>query len=80
MNSFLLKVLVFGTLAGMVITAPNAPKEQEPLCSRYGQTPCKLEHNPVCGTDGNTYGNECSLCHENRLRSEKVHIKHVGHC
>ncbi|KAM4721912.1 trypsin inhibitor ClTI-1-like [Rhinophrynus dorsalis] len=80
MTATLLKVMILGIFVGMVLTAPNVLSPQEPLCSSYGEEPCKVEYNPVCGTDGNTYASECYLCMENNMRSDKAQIKHLGHC
>ena len=35
---------------------------------------CTLEWNPMCGMDGNTYGNPCNL------RTEHMALKHQGEC
>ncbi|XP_004420061.1 serine protease inhibitor Kazal-type 1 [Diceros bicornis minor] len=41
---------------------------------------CTKNYNPVCGTDGNTYSNECVLCMENQKRQTPVLIKKSGPC
>ncbi|XP_069821916.1 trypsin inhibitor ClTI-1-like [Dendropsophus ebraccatus] len=81
MYSILLKAFIFSLVSGIALAAPNVKKTREPLCSRYEEdTPCPHENNPVCGTDGYTYGNECLLCFENRERTDKVQIKDDGRC
>ncbi|XP_027627469.1 serine protease inhibitor Kazal-type 1 [Tupaia chinensis] len=41
---------------------------------------CPRIYNPVCGTDGNTYANECILCVENQKRQIPVLIQKSGPC
>ncbi|XP_062045710.1 serine protease inhibitor Kazal-type 1 [Lepus europaeus] len=43
-------------------------------------TGCPRNYNPVCGTDGNTYSNECMLCTENQKRQIPVLIRKSGPC
>ncbi|XP_040597925.1 serine protease inhibitor Kazal-type 1 [Mesocricetus auratus] len=41
---------------------------------------CPRMYDPVCGMDGVTYPNECTLCSENRKRQVPVLIKNYGPC
>uniref|UniRef100_A0A8C3TZN2 Kazal-like domain-containing protein n=1 Tax=Catharus ustulatus TaxID=91951 RepID=A0A8C3TZN2_CATUS len=40
---------------------------------------CPRNYDPVCGTNGRTYPNECSLCKE-FFRNRALDKKHDGRC
>ncbi|XP_029439950.1 serine protease inhibitor Kazal-type 1-like [Rhinatrema bivittatum] len=53
---------------------------QEPNCNRYPKIGCPKNYNPLCGTDGRVYSNECLLCLENLKRNFHVRIRKMGEC
>ena len=41
---------------------------------------CRLDAEPVCGTDGETYANDCVLKSESCLTKKSIEIQHKGRC
>ncbi|XP_067218745.1 proteinase inhibitor PSKP-2-like [Chanodichthys erythropterus] len=52
---------------------------RKPFCKNQPKT-CPETLKPVCGTNGKTYTNECSLCAALRASKIKIKIKKVGRC
>ncbi|XP_040597937.1 serine protease inhibitor Kazal-type 10-like [Mesocricetus auratus] len=54
----------------------------KPNCDLYKNFPnkCTREKDPVCGTDGHTYSNECIFCSAMITSEEKFDYRHHGPC
>ncbi|XP_023571092.1 serine protease inhibitor Kazal-type 5 isoform X1 [Octodon degus] len=55
------------------------------MCKHYRVLPrmgflCPKDLQPVCGDDGQTYGNPCMLCHANLIQQTNIHIRSQGTC
>ncbi|XP_005045038.1 PREDICTED: serine protease inhibitor Kazal-type 2 isoform X2 [Ficedula albicollis] len=74
-----LALLLLVLLAG-VLSCPGAMARYAPDCTKYGNYACPRDYHPVCGTDGETYGNECVLCLANSEDNTNIEILRKGHC
>ncbi|XP_078521881.1 putative pancreatic secretory proteinase inhibitor [Lissotriton helveticus] len=51
-----------------------------PECFESAASFCPLNFSPVCGTDGETYANECLLCAKRITRKLDIRINKNGSC
>ncbi|NXJ98214.1 ICHY inhibitor, partial [Corythaixoides concolor] len=53
----------------------------QPVCGDMVELQaCPLLHLPVCGTDRNTYANECQLCVQQMKTRQDIRILKDGEC
>ncbi|XP_062332026.1 trypsin inhibitor ClTI-1-like [Osmerus eperlanus] len=57
------------------------PGEGEQVdCTLHNLPMCSRDYNPICGSDGVTYPNECMLCLDNEENQRNVLIRSKGIC
>nr|XP_033774212.1 serine protease inhibitor Kazal-type 4 [Geotrypetes seraphini] len=62
--------------------AYNKMKEeiQQPDCGDIIIEACPMNYDPLCGTDGETYANECLLCVQRMRTKQEIQIRSKRPC
>uniref|UniRef100_UPI00398F89C7 probable pancreatic secretory proteinase inhibitor n=1 Tax=Pristiophorus japonicus TaxID=55135 RepID=UPI00398F89C7 len=64
-----------------VAVEKSADSHIEPICGRtQSHLKCPIKYEPVCGTDGVTYKNECFLCSKIWRTKLKIKIQKFEEC
>ncbi|NP_001187993.1 serine peptidase inhibitor, Kazal type 4 precursor [Ictalurus punctatus] len=77
-----MSILLFSVLI-LLATGSQVSSEsyRKPQCSEMAEImACPLNFAPVCGTDGNTYANECGLCVQRLKTKTGILIARDGSC
>ncbi|XP_051939550.1 serine protease inhibitor Kazal-type 1-like [Hippocampus zosterae] len=74
------RVLFLGLLLICVVADSEASPVKASCPITDGPIMCTFNYNPVCGTDGNTYPNECALCDQIQKTQQDILKAHDGAC
>jgi len=55
-------------------------KAHDGECAQACNPVCPMIHMPVCGSNGQTYGNECALNYDNCVDGTNIEIAYEGDC
>ncbi|OCU00819.1 trypsin inhibitor ClTI-1 [Xenopus laevis] len=76
--------LSFAMIIFMITAAiwpvPETEAARAAQCEMYQLPGCPRDYDPVCGTDGKTYPNECMLCYATKDTAQKVQVETKGEC
>ncbi|XP_056592142.1 serine peptidase inhibitor, Kazal type 4 [Triplophysa dalaica] len=77
-----MRALLFSLLLMLITGAhESAGSRRKPTCAEMAEIhACPMNLAPVCGDDGNTYPNECSLCVERLKTKSDILITKDGNC
>ncbi|KAJ8281748.1 hypothetical protein COCON_G00042670 [Conger conger] len=79
--TILVCTLVLLSLSVLSVTGHTGPWPRQAECSEPSERGmCARIHEPVCGSDGKTYENECKLCYHNTKNKMDVKILNEGQC
>uniref|UniRef100_A0A8C3VRY9 Serine peptidase inhibitor Kazal type 9 n=1 Tax=Catagonus wagneri TaxID=51154 RepID=A0A8C3VRY9_9CETA len=78
-------VLLLALALTTVFDAEGVKHRQQIDCSKYKKLPpeerfCNEIYQPICGSDGKTYSNECYFCYEVEKTNNKLKFAHFGKC
>ncbi|XP_042685403.1 serine protease inhibitor Kazal-type 4 isoform X3 [Centrocercus urophasianus] len=80
------ELLVLALMLVAFVSASGEELEEEsglrrPKCGEMAELQaCPLLHLPICGSDGNTYANECLLCVQKMKTRQDIRILNDGEC
>ncbi|XP_035990000.1 serine protease inhibitor Kazal-type 4 [Fundulus heteroclitus] len=77
------RVVLLGLLLICVATdaADKSGLMRKPSCPEVEEiVACPMNFAPVCGSDGNTYANECALCVERQATKRDIMVAKEGGC
>ncbi|XP_064077172.1 ovomucoid-like [Macrobrachium nipponense] len=73
----LLPAVLLVALFAIISTSQASPGSRPQDCANQM---CTMEYVPICGSDGNTYGNRCEYRYAKRCKNRKLSIKCHGEC
>ncbi|XP_077117282.1 serine protease inhibitor Kazal-type 1-like [Ranitomeya variabilis] len=75
-----ISLILLCLLLGSTKSTTASTEEREPNCDVGASSRCPRNYDPVCGSDQQTYDNECLLCMEKIKKNVHIKISKNGRC